>query len=149
MSNCFKKFIFAAVGSTLSFSIININLAQATIDNYNSLSEVSPENFITTQATQTPLKIEQTTAIDGVINSQPRVMDEAIVGTKLIGKLRENNNFEFKSEYSQSQIKFVSASIEAWQNNLQKETPQPPIEPGVLFGLGLISIRALLRKKRL
>ncbi|MGB3511720.1 MAG: hypothetical protein WBA93_21275 [Microcoleaceae cyanobacterium] len=149
MSNHFQKLVFSAIGSILSYSIINISLAQATTIRDNSLSKVSPENFLAAQTTNTSLKIEQNYVIDDLVNSQTIAIEPAIVVTELINQLPENNSFEFKFVESKSQAEFVSASIGGWQNNLQKETPQPVIEPGILFGLGLISIRGLLRKKRL
>lgn len=149
MSNRFQKIVYAAVGTILSCSMMNINPAQtATISNY-SLAEISPEKFFTAQTTKTPLKIEQTTLVNHVINPYSIAINETILATQLMGKIPENTNVEYKFIYTQSQTKFVIQNLESWQYNLQEETPKPLIEPGIVFGVGLISISSLFRKKRL
>jgi hypothetical protein len=62
--------------------------------------------------------------------------------------LPEKSNWKCKLINSQSQTKFVQANVESWQYNTHNKTYQPLIEPGIVLGIGLISVSYLFRKKR-
>ena len=145
MDKYFQKLVSTAVGGILSYSMISVNSAQATTISYNFSPELSAEYFL---AAQNSLKIEEITVINNdIINSQLQVLDEAKIAIQLLSNLSGNNDFELKFVDSQGQINFVSNNIGSWQNKVEKKDSQPFIEPGVLFGLGLISIGGLVRKK--
>ncbi|MDJ0554441.1 MAG: hypothetical protein QNJ68_08390 [Microcoleaceae cyanobacterium MO_207.B10] len=152
MNKCFHKLVFAVLGSILSYSIINlinINLAEATATSDNSPSTISGANFVKLSTTKTSLKIEQTTLINDLINSQQIDNERLISMAKLNSEVTKNHNLELAFIDFQSQTKLFSAKMQNWQNNQAQQTPKPLIEPGILFGLGLISIGGLARKKRL
>ncbi|MEM1172976.1 MAG: hypothetical protein AAGJ08_28890 [Cyanobacteria bacterium P01_H01_bin.35] len=141
MKNHFLKIAFVTFGTILTYSMININSAQA----INNLSEIS----LTAQTTKIPIKIGPNSVIDDVIQQNSKATNEAIVVTQALNKLPKKSNLEYKFLHANSQTKFVKAKVGNWQyNNLEKKTFQLPIDPGIVLGVGLITVGRLCAKKR-
>ncbi|OZH53380.1 hypothetical protein AFK68_17990 [Hydrocoleum sp. CS-953] len=140
MKNHLIKIASVAVGTILTYSTINLNSARA----INNLSEF----FLTAQTTKIPIKIEPNYVIDDVIQGNSKVTNEAIVVTQTLNKLPEKSNLEYKFLHANRQTKFVKAKVGNWQYNLEKKSSQLPIDPGIVLGVGLISLGRLCSKKR-
>ena len=140
MKNHLIKIASVAVTTILSYNTINLNSVQAA----NHFSEF----FLTAKTTQTTVKIEPNTVIDDVIQPNSKASNESIEVTQTLNKLPEKSNLEYKLLHANSQTKFVTAKVGNWQYNLHKKNSQPLIDPGILLGVGLISVSRLCAKKR-
>ncbi len=141
MKNNLIKVASVAVTTILSYSTINLTSAQAA----NHFSEF----FLTAKTTQSTVKIEPTAVINDVIKPNSKAIASSIGVAQLINIWLEKTNLEYKFLNAKSQTKFVTAQVGNWQYNLHKKTSQPLIDPGIVLGIGLISVSRLFAKKRL
>lgn len=141
MKNHFLNIAFVAIGTILTYSMSNINSAQA----INHVSEF----FLTAQTTKISVKIEPNSVIDDVIKPNSKSAIASLAATQIINKLPEKSNWEYKFIHANSPIKLVKNKVENWQYNLHQENFKLPIDPGIVLGVGLISVSRLFAKKRL
>ena len=141
MKNHFFKIASVAVGTILTYSISNLNFAQA----INNVSEI----FLTAQVTKTPVKIEPNIVFDNAIQPNSEATNEAIAITQILNKLPEKSNLEYKFIPVNSQTKFVKSKVRNRQYNVNKKNSQLPIDLGIVLGVGLISVSHLFAKKGL
>ncbi|MGK7922398.1 MAG: hypothetical protein AB4080_20575 [Trichodesmium sp.] len=88
-------------------------------------------------------------SVQGNNNLSNLFLANKITKTKIISKtLPEKTNWESKLLNSHNQTKLVQANVGKWQNNLHNKTYQPFIDPGIVLGVGLISVSYFFRKKR-
>ncbi|NEQ37644.1 MAG: hypothetical protein F6K40_15785 [Okeania sp. SIO3I5] len=133
MKNHFLKIASLAVGTILTYSMSNLNSAQA-INNVSNISDI----FLTAQTTKIPVNIEPNVVIDDGSQPNSKATNEATAIRQTLNKVPEKSNLESKFLPANSQTKFVNSKV----GNLQ-------LDSGIVLGVGLISVSRLFAKKRL